>query len=193
MNLTFKQVIIIFTKTHRLGWLNTVMKSLENYHKYPIIVFAWEYHGLPRLLNFLTCDEFVLLHDSMEITDTRLFDVLFEEHRGRSVAFFGSANQASIFVPYCMGLGKYKYDLIKKLKIPDIKDKKADMAFEYVLGNDYFKLAPDTVTLFNDTYLHQNEIVSLNGRQNKKFATPYFIKYQGHWGEPTEPPNENFL
>ena len=176
-----KQVIVIQTTIGRRCWVENILKSLEGYNKYPIFVFQTDKSPVYKYLrDYLDCDEIALLHDSMEITDTQLFDILFEDYAGKSVAFFGSANAESLYVPFAIEMGKFKLDLLKKMDIPRVHNKKEDMDYEPIFGNDYFALDQDTVTLFGDNSFDGQEVEKC-GRLNRIIKTPYFIKYQGHW------------
>ena len=179
-----KKVILIKTTPRRYHWLDNLMKTLSGYDKYPIFIYSnkspWWME--PSLFNFLNADEIVLLHDSMEITDTSMFNIVFEEWASENVAFIGSTpSHPSIFTPYSMQLAKFNYELLKKIEYVDTNTKESEYAFEDSFCKQYLELAPNPQILIPDFQINESnaEKVDFLGRTSHKIITKYFTKYRG--------------
>lgn len=174
-----KQAICIKTTPERYEWLNNMLTSLKGYDKYPIIILSTNhpsYYQYPQLIN---TDEIMLLHDSMVITDTKMFEICFEQHRGKSVSFVGEIKgNKTVYKPFAMGLGKFKTKLLKKIKMPTIRNKEEDYAFEEWFGWAYYKLDPDTELLIPDFKEGSMDPIEMFGTMRTVITTPYFIKYK---------------
>ena len=173
-----KQVIVIATTPNRYRWLANCLETLKGYDKYPLMVisdFNWELGKIRFVYENTNIDEFFLLHDSCEVKDPSLFDLVFEKHRGESVAF---SDHPVVFGMY---LGKYRREILEKMDIPIVRDKKGAIYWEEKFNIDYVQLDPATVLLFDD-FRHTTIFEEKLGRKNMKVENEYLVKWKGTWG-----------
>jgi len=175
-----KQAIIVSTHRKFKPWMVNFVKSYE--HDYDLLfVYNTEKSNKydPQAViagiesNY---DEFLVLHDTMEIKDNSLFDIIFKEHVGKSVYLRKNA---------CMFLAKFTKTDLAKLpqstiqRLYDIEDK-YDAVFEEAHFNaEYMKVA-NPVFLFNelkDSGVREEKF----GRKNMILENQYIKKYKGCW------------
>ena len=179
-----RQIIYIATTPGRLDILQNCLASLKAYDgKYPICIESWYQYDWFDFALHNDFDELLFLHDSIEVKDYSIFDLVFESHRGESVSFTG----LPFFV---MGLGKF---LRKPYLASVFPNKNAYMDYgvgEYTFGPTYVKndggkepfvLFPD----FMDEEQRQHGKVPhferKFGRQNMIMENKYIKKYKAHW------------
>lgn len=174
------QIICIKTTPDRYQWLENCMKSLSGYSDYPIIILSTGEPSYPQYLKYLNFDEIILLPDSLVVLDTSMFDICFKQYKGKSVSFVGTTKKnKSVYVPFAMGLGKYKRSVLEKLDLPIIKNKEEDYEAEKWFGYEYIEEDPETEVLIPDFFEDTQPPIYLFGRMNKVIRTDYFIKYKG--------------
>lgn len=84
-----KQAIIVPTCKKFKPWLDNFMKTINT--EYPIIiVYNTKENNMYDVLGVTTAidlgiEEFFVMHDTMEVKDNSLFDILFKEHKGKTV------------------------------------------------------------------------------------------------------------
>ena len=172
-----KQAIVIASTPQTSEALTNLIDSLKGYNKYPIIVLidnTFELGKINYIYHSTDIDEFLLLHDSCEIKDLSLFDIVFEEHRGESVAL---SDCPCIFGCY---LGKYRREVLAKMFIPLPKNKSEAVQYEVEFNKMYIDNEPNFTLLFND--LRDRQVFEEKfGRLNMKLENKYLIKYKGTW------------
>lgn len=82
-------------------------------------------------------DEFILLQDTVVIKDQRMFDIAFD-HKG-SVGF-----SQDLAYHYC---AKFKTDILKRLEVPKVSDRKEAISWEWKFGRAYKEADPDYIEL----------------------------------------------
>jgi len=176
-----KQIIYVATTPGRVEFLTNFLESMRKYDgKYPLFIeSSYEYGWFDFARNY-EWDELLFLHDSCEIKDYDLFDMVFETYKGKSVSFTG--------IPYfLMGLGKFLRDPYLKASFDtknaymDYKDK------EFTFGNDYVKYAGEPPVVLFPEFLENEKKDKYRamerkfGRQNIILENQYIKKYKGHW------------
>lgn len=189
-----KQGIVIITYKNS-PFFNTCINSIKEFTKYDKYVVitdcdthdnidgftviidkedSFELGAIQKILNETDLDEFVLLQDSCEIIDKRLFDILFEEHKGKSV---------SIAENYLGYLGKYRRDVLNGMVIPDVRTKAESICQEGMFNGEYIKREKPIVLFprFGYANYNGNEFVEYNGRLNLVSRNEFLKKYKGTW------------
>lgn len=119
-------------------------------------------------------DEFLLLHDTCEIKDNKLFDIVFDQYEGKSVAL---ANHPCIFGMY---LGKYRREVLNMMYIPKAHNKIEAVEYEMTFNTEYCKLDGDVKLL--DNPLHDTDVfIEKFGRKNMVLENDLLIKYKATW------------
>jgi hypothetical protein len=123
-------------------------------------------------------DEGFILHDSCEIKDNILFPLVFEQFKGLSVAI------SPYPVLFGMFIGKYRYEILKDIDIPRVRDKFDEMEQEVEFNNLYSSKEPNKKLLFNDFADKPDEWSVYEtkwGRKNKILENEYIKKYKATW------------
>jgi hypothetical protein len=176
-----KQIIYVATTPGRVEFITNFLQSIREYSgKYAVFIESAYEYGWFDFARSHEWDELLFLHDSCEIKDYSLFDICFEQYKGKSVSF----TKSPFFI---MGLGKFlrepylKASFDTKNAYMDYKDK------EFTFGTDYVKYAgEEPVVLFPD-FLDNEEKDEYRvmerkfGRQNLILENKYIKKYKGHW------------
>jgi|SRR3990167_2183469 len=173
-----KQGILIVTHPDNTCFFDNLILSIAGYDKYPVRVHrndktndTFELGALKSCLKETDWDEILLLQDSCEIKDARLFDEVFEKNAGKSVAI------GYKFLHY---LGKYRREILEKMEIPDTPNKEASIFFESKFNNDYMALETELVTISNSLH-HSSLFEQKCGRLNMKLENEFLIKWKGTW------------
>jgi hypothetical protein len=171
-----KRAIVIATTPTEEGVYETseLLISLSNYSKYPIVVlsdFSFEIGKLNFLMEHTKLDEWVLLHDSCLIKDTKLFDLFF--YPEESVCLTSFPNMFGMY------MGKWRRSILREMVLPEVKTKTQAVAFEETFCRDYASrdytkvLFPDLID--SDVFVHRF------GRKVMKIENEYIIKYKSCW------------
>lgn len=115
-------------------------------------------------------DEFILLQDTIEVKDVKLFDMAFEQEN-KTVYFFHR------FMCYA---GKYRKEILNKIGIPIVNTKFDSVIQEDLFHKKYFEAEPDAICLFpdlNDTDNFEEKF----GRNNMIIENNFIKKYKGTW------------
>lgn len=172
-----KQAIVITSIPESGSWLANCIKSFNGYSKYEIIVlcdYNYELGKLRWIMNNTDLDEFCLIHDTCEVKNPKVFEIMFDKYKGRSVAL---SDSPTIFGMY---LGKYRREILNSMIIPKPKTKLENVKYEISFNNEYAKNDPNAIILFKnfkDNYLFENKF----GRVNMKLENKYLIKWKGSW------------
>lgn len=171
-----EKVIIICTTINRTNWLKNCLDSFKGYNKYPIITLMIN-EGKGRFADFineikkLPYDEFILLQDSMEIKNTDVFDICFNDTR--------SVSLSSVPDKFGNFHGKFIMSIFRQVEVPEIKDKKDDVLFELKFSNDYLNKCGEYTELCD--LKHTNNFVEKFGRLNMITENDYIRKFKGTW------------
>lgn len=166
--------IVIAHYRHREDpWLDNLLYSINTH--YPIVVSnhkGWVMDAVRLAFKNTPFDEIFFLNESMVVKDNSIWDIVFKEHKGKSVA---------VGDKFLMHLGKYRREIAEKIPYPKIKDKRDEVLLgEFGWTRDYMALEPDYVTIdpMTDTFEVFEE---KHGRTNMVLENKYFIKYKAHW------------
>jgi len=177
-----KQIIYVATTPGRYEFIANFLQSMKGYDgKYPLFIESSYEYGWFDFAQSHQWDELLFLHDSVEIKDYALFDLVFEKYKGKSVSFTDT--------PYfLMGLGKFlrkpylEVSFDTKNAYMDYKDK------EFLFGKIYTKSTETPIVLFPDFMDSERQINGKVrhferkfGRQNLVLENQYIKKYKGHW------------
>lgn len=168
-----KQAIIILTGKGR----EEMLKNVKLDTKYKVILYQkgdFELGAIRHSFYETDLDEFLLLHDTCEIKNNKLFDIVFKQNKGKSVAL---ANYPCIFGMY---LGKYRREVLNKMYIPRAKNKIEAVEYEMTFNQLYCQIDGDVKLI--DNPLHDTDIfVDKFGRKNMKLENELLIKYKATW------------
>lgn len=173
-----KQAIVIYTHHNAPGALENCLNSLRGYFKYPIIILYnddWEIGCIKWMYKHTDYDEFFLMQDTVEIKDTAIFDILFEQWAGVSICVAPKAN--SYLVKYC------REDL-NKINIPTAHNKREAVNYEWDFWNyAYFVKSRTGVAspFILDSLGPENVFEEKFGKMRQKLENKYLIKYKGTW------------
>ncbi len=170
-----KQGIIIETNKGREEMFDNLMRSINtHYQVLPVYRNDFELGAIAHAVYNTDLDEFLFLHDTCEIKNNSLFELVFETHKGKSVAL---ADHPCIFGMY---LGKYKREVLNKILLPKAHTKLEAVEYEIEFNNLYCKTDGDVQIISNP--LHNNDIFcEMFGRKNMKLENDYLIKYKATW------------
>jgi len=175
-----RQAIIIATHKKFKPWLLNFIKTYSSEY---VLLFTYNtdesnrYDVKAVLAGIETkYDEFLVFHDTIEIKDNSLFDIVFKEYEGRSVFLRKKS---------CMFLVKYtKKDLAKLTpqhiqNLYDVKGKLDAVSAEGGFNNLYMQ-ASDPIFLFQD-FIDGGVREHKFGRKNMILENKFIKKYKGSW------------
>jgi hypothetical protein len=172
--MTIYQGVVVVTSQRTKPALIQAMGSLLDC-LYPVLIHSnhpkknqFEIGGLK--LGMENFDEFLLLHDTCTVKDTKLFDIVFNEYLGRSV---------SIDRNYRMFLGKYRSKVLRQMVIPTVSTKNAAIAAEQTFGLAYCEIEKPLV-LF-EGYQNDFSLIEENGLVKRIYENKYLRKIQTHY------------
>lgn len=136
---------------------------------------AYEIGAIEATLSLTKWEEFILLQDTIEIKDQKIFNILFENYQGKSVSYNPH---------FQMYLGKYRREVLAKmLPLPQIRDKVEAVRQEWDFTKKYRTL-DGNVEIFNPKFVDDNFYDNFEmafGRNNLKLEDDYIIKRKGTW------------
>lgn len=118
-------------------------------------------------------DEFIILQDTIEIKDQKIFKILFENYEGKSVAYNPH---------FQMYLGKYRRVALEQMTIPQVRTKVEAVRQEESFAREYMRIDPTDV--FNPQFKDEAFYTSwedMFGRKNLRMEDEYIIKRKGTW------------
>ena len=171
-----KQVIVIGTLKGRTKWANQCAISCSN-PKYKVDIIENNGFELAHIMlaYHKGYDEFLYLHDTCEIKDKKLFDIVFEEQKGKSVAL---SDHPCIFGMY---LGKYKREALKGMDFPIVTTKLEAVDYEETWTAQYISRENAHTVLLTPPLHDGQNFVTIEGRMYMKLENDYLIKYKGTW------------
>ena len=169
------KAIFIGSTTHTSSWLDNCLKSLKGFSKYPIICVInddFELGKLRWIYDNTTVDEIFLMHDTVEIKDLSLFDIIFQDVKSVAITDRPCA--------YGMFMGKYLRSVLNKMEIPITKTKLEAVEQEILFNNRYVEISGGAQILFpgmEDSQTFEYKF----GRNNKILENEFLKKYKGTW------------
>ena len=171
-----KQLIVIVTNDRNEDWVKNLLSSILT--PYKILVYTNDYENSEFELGALRhayentdADEILLLQDTVEIKDNKLFDVVFFDYVGKSV-FINPQGQSY--------LNKYRREVLDKMVIPVVSTKMESIdqegAFHRLYesyDNNIIRLCPDLVD--------REVFVKKFGARKMMLECEYLKKYKGVW------------
>lgn len=145
----------------------------QNWHMYEQPYDGYEIGAIEATLTATDWEEFILLQDTIEIKNQKIFEILFENYQGRSVAYN----------PYFqMYLGKYRREVLERMTLPEVRTKADAVRQEEIWTRAYMQM--DQTDVFNpqfkDEAFYENW-EDMFGRVNLKMEDEYIIKRKGTW------------
>jgi hypothetical protein len=176
-----KQAIVIATTPKRYDFLQNLLSSIDGYDTYPIVILSdyTYFAGKIRHIAFETqIEEFTMIPDSLEIKDPSMFDILFKQHKGKSVSFWKSTRR-----DFYMGMGKFLSESLRKIDISyTASTMREDEVFARNLGERYSTAEIQVAYLLPDGAEEESGLyMDKFGRKNMVVENDYFIKYKAHW------------
>ena len=173
------RAVVIATRPHRTNWLADCLASLEGC-PYQILILTegnYELGKIKWVYEHTDIDEFLFLHDTCVVKDLKLLDMVFDHVGSVSIT-----NVPAIFGCY---LGKYRREILAKVRMPDIKDKHEAVLNEGHWTDTYARLDPLTINLFDDFDQPPHTHEFRHGRDNLRLENDYLIKFKGSWSADT--------
>jgi len=141
----------------------------------------WECGAIEAILVYTKIEEFVFLHDTVEIVDASIFDIMFKVFAERSVSFGPTWE--------CY-LGKYRKAVLDQLSIPICLSKMDAIYQEFMFHRQYKYVAEnliehkELVVLFPEWKNEniENQVDYKWDRTNLVMSNPYIIKRKGIGG-----------
>lgn len=165
------QAIAIIHARKDSVWLAECLNSIQT--DYPIIISnheGWCVPGIKKIWDTTDFSEIVFLNESMVVKDNSIWDILFKEHRGKSV-MLGER--------FLMFFGKFRRVMVDRLEFPEVHNKLEDVLLgeggwsrQYQELNDHVEIQP----LADGPRFEEK-----HGRKNMVLENDYFIKYKGTW------------
>lgn len=166
-----KAIVIAHNKGGSRDWLYDLLDSIET--AYPVVVTnhtGWVTDGLREASQY-GFEEFVYLNESCVVKDNSLWELLFDEYAGKSVA---------LSPRFLMFMGKFRKEPLDKLSFPLIDGKVADVLLgEGQLMKRYMSIEP-TVTPFPE-FKDSPKFENRHGRKNMVLENRYLKKWKGTW------------
>lgn len=184
--MNMQQVIIIPTSHKYKPWLLEFLKTYN--HSYPIILVfndannnQYDAKAVIEGIKY-GFDEFLVLHDTMEIKDNAIFDIIFQKYKGESIEL------VPMNTMFMLKYTKKHLDLIPKQYIDElfaVNDKWSAVVQEAKFSRVYEHYAhPIVLFPFLDrAALNPHEFK--HGRDNMIMENNYIKKYKGSWDMPT--------
>lgn len=163
-------IVIVVNDAPNADWVNNLSSE------YLVFRMPWDGYELGAMqvaLRHTNLDEFVLLQDTFEILDITLFDRLFNDYPGQSVAYNPH---------FQMYLGKFRREALEKMEIPEVRNKADAVLQEEHFTKEY--RAIETTVVFNPAFIDNNFYDSWEerwGRKNLVLKDQYLIKRKGVW------------
>lgn len=173
MQQTSAAICIAYHRHEDDPWLDDLLYSIQT--TYPIIISnhdGWVMDAIRLAFENTPFDEIFFLNTSMIVKDNAIWDIVFKEYAGRSVA---------VGDKFLMHLGKYRREIAEKTNYPIIRNKMDEVYLgEFGWTKEYIALEPDYVHVqpITDTFKVYEE---KHGRRNMILENDYFKKWKAHW------------
>jgi hypothetical protein len=163
----------------------TFGELLARFRALPLTMLTSAHHfnfgALYEVYRRTAYEEIFLLPNSCQIIDPALFDLVFERHRGHSVALALMDGVAGPF--WHSEIGKYRRAILDRISLlerylPETALQAVET--EMLFTARYHALDPDTAVLFPD-WVDGNCFEEICGERRMRIANRYIIKWKGHW------------
>lgn len=118
------------------------------------------------------CDEYFLMHDTCQIKDNSLWDIVFNQYKGKSI---------SISPGFKTLIGKYRREILDKIVFPKVKTKREGHLLGEVGFTHRYLLLDPPITLCPEFKDDKNKTEFKWGRLNLKLDCKYMTKWKGNW------------
>lgn len=153
----------------KLYWLSGEMRWHVQEQDYD----GYELGAIETTLRTTDWDEFIFLQDTIEVKNIKIFDLLFENYKGKSVSYNPH---------FQMYLAKYRRVALEKLVLPQVRTKVEAVRQEELFAKQYTDI--EETDVFNPSFRDENFYESWEerfGRRNLKMEDEFIIKYKGTW------------
>ncbi len=143
---------------------------------------SFEFGGLLWAYDNTACENFFLLPHSCEIVDCRVFEIAFEDCRGRSAALFLHEKIDGTHI-WESHIGKYRREALAAIDFKRFQPRniyQATYVSEFGFTRAYHRHEP-TAFAFCEIRGPTGEITEKFGRPRLKMSSPYLIKWKTHW------------
>lgn len=178
--------IIIVINGFRERQLSAFLAVKQRFGELPITLLtlrtnSFEFGGLFAAYRYTTYDNLFLLPHSCEIVSTALFDLVFERHRTRSVAFALEDSRWGTGMWHSQ-IGKYRRPILDQIDLSEYLPRNMLEAIktEAFFTRRYHSLDEDTVVLFPE-WTASDVFEEKFGKLRMKIANDYVIKWKSHW------------
>jgi hypothetical protein len=169
-----QDVIVVINEIEKTTDHATLAWLMDNHKVIPIDGNRWEVGGLEAMLVFTGYQEWVMIQDTLEILDASIFQVMFDDFPGRSVAYGPG---------WMCYLGKYRREVLLHFPLPTVLNKMDAVYYEHILPTMYGVMAvavegQEPHILFpewtnkNPANYYEEKF----GRNNLVIANPYVLK-----------------
>lgn len=155
-------------------WLDDYLSGFVHPELYLSDIDGYEIGAIYGTLEATDWDEFVFLQDTIEIKNLSVFDRMFKEFEGRSVAYNPH---------FQMYLGKFRRAILEGIPKPEVRNKIDAVSKESSFTQTYWANDPTTVVL-NPHFIDQNFYGRRewkHGRENLVMEDDYIKKFKGTW------------
>lgn len=166
------QAICIIHHRGSSPWLADLLNSIET--DYPIIITnhdGWCTKAIKETFERTTFDEIVFFNETMLVKDNAIWDIIFKQYNGQSVA---------LATDFLMFFGKYLRTYVEQTSFPDVRNKADDVLLGENGWNQQYRnfCGPfASVDPLHDTAIFEER----HGRENMVLENDYFIKYKSCW------------
>jgi hypothetical protein len=178
--------IFIVVNGFRERQLPTFLGVKERFAGLPITLLtlrtnSFEFGGLFAAYRYTTFDNLFLLPHSCEVVSPALFELVFERHKERSVAFALAESSWGSGMWHSQ-IGKYRRQILDRMDLQAYLPRNMLEAIktEVFFTRRYHSLDEDTVVLFPD-WTDSSVFEEKFGRRRMKIANEYVIKWKSHW------------
>lgn len=149
------------------------MTGEMRWHIYEMAYDGYEIGAIDATMKATDWDEFILLQDTIEIKNQKIFEMLFNNYGGRSVSYNPH---------FQMYLGKYRREVLERMTLPEVRTKIEAVRQEEDFTRAYKNIEPTDV--FNPSFKDEafyNNWEEMFGRKNLKMEDEFIIKRKGTW------------
>lgn len=125
-----KPIVVVINEIEACYDKDCLEWIIKKYLTIPVQGNRWEVGGLEAAIALTDLDEWVLIQDTIEIKDTNIFDIMFDQ---RGSVSFGPDWQCY--------LGKYRREVLSQIMLPTCLNKIDAMYYELMLPKIYNEIA----------------------------------------------------
>jgi hypothetical protein len=182
-----KYPILIVVSGYREKDWKRFSEIKQKFNRLPISIITaqgdyFTFGGVFMAYHYTNYENIFVLPNSCEIVNPALFDIVFEQHKNKSVAFaLMDAGEVKGF--WHSEIGKFRRPILDKMDLSAYLPRdvlEAMMKGEMSFTIQYHSLDQNTVVLFPD-WVDGNVFEEKFGQRRMKIANEYIIKWKGHW------------